>query len=136
MAAQVTRLLVNVSEESLELLQSQADAVRRTPEDIAAIRLRQGLTLPVTGRALVLSGDDLDTLERILGGGSLLNSGDLRKKVERLAGISFLHLRLPFTPNQLELLAEKAARNGLTVEQLAERTAPRMYAQFFDLVGV
>ena len=82
----------------------------------------------------MLHGEDLDTLETILGGGSILNAADLLKKVQRLAGISFLHLRLPFTPNQLELLTEKAARNSLTVEELVNRTAPRIYEQFFDLI--
>ena len=34
-----------------------------------------------------------------------------------------------------EALAEKAQRNGLTVDQLIERTAPRIYEHFFDLVA-
>ena len=87
-------------------------------------------------RAVVIAGADLEKLEAMLGGGSVLHSADLVKKVDRLAAVSFRHVRLPFTPNQLEALAEKAKRQGLTVEQLVERTAPRMYEQFFDLIPV
>lgn len=128
-------LRVHVTPDTLERLQARAEAQRRALELSAAMLLRDALRLlPVQGRAVVVSGEILERLESILGGGSLLNAEDLRQKVERLAGVSFLHCRLPFTPNQLEALAEKAARNSLSVEELVNRTAPRMYEQFFDLV--
>lgn len=128
-------LRVHVTPDTLEQLQARAEAQRRALELSAAMLLRDALRLlPVQGRAVVVSGEILERLESILGGGSLLNAEDLRQKVERLAGVSFLHCRLPFTPNQLEALAEKAARNSLSVEELVNRTAPRMYEQFFDLV--
>lgn len=132
----MTVLRIQIDEDSLALLQQIADFHRKDLELTAAQHLRSAAHhLPASGRFLVVHGDQLDQLERILGGGSLLNQADLLKKVQRLAGISFLHIRLPFTPNQLEALKEKASRNSLTVEQLVERTAPRIYEQFFDLVG-
>ena len=132
----MTRLTVLVNDDTLLALQTQADALRRPLEEAAGMLLRKAApVLPVLGRTLIVDGPALETLERILGLGSLLNQADLVKKVERLAGISFLHVRLPFTPNQLEALTEKAARNSLTVDQLVERTAPRIYEQFFDLVA-
>lgn len=131
----MTFLRVAVGEDLLTTLQAQADLLRKSPEQVATTKLREGLLqLPAVGRAVVVSGAALEQLEQILGGGSLLNGADLQKKVARLAGISFLHVRLPFSPSQLEQLVEKAARNSLTVDQLVERTAPRMYEQFFDLV--
>lgn len=131
-----TILRIPVSDSVLLKLQSYADDIRQPLETLAAQRLASGVTLlPPSGRVVVLSGAVLQTLEEILGGGSILNQEDLQKKVERLAGISFLHCRLPFTPNQLEALVEKAERNSLTVEQLVERTAPRIYEHFFDLVA-
>lgn len=130
-----TILRIQVDEETLHLLQRRADDSRKDLE-LTTGRLVQSAArlLPLQGRMVGLSGAHLERLEAILGGGSVLNPDDLVQKVERLAGISFLHQRLPFTPNQLELLAEKAARNGLSVEQLVDRTAPRIYEQFFDLV--
>lgn len=129
------QLRVPVSEDTLTELQARADTIgqplERTLEHLVKIASR---TLPISSRVLSLGSEDLHALEAILGGGSVLNPQDLQQKVERLAGISFLHVRLPFTPNQLEALADKAQRQGLTVEQLVNRTAPRIYEQFFDLV--
>ncbi|MGH7418837.1 MAG: hypothetical protein ACREKB_13785 [Candidatus Rokuibacteriota bacterium] len=129
-------LRVRVTDDTLERLQARADEGRRdlelTAQQLLALAVR---ALPPSGRVVCVGGEGLQTLEAILGGGSILNQDDLLKKVERLAGISFLHCRLPFTPNQLEALAEKAARNSLTVEQLVERTAPRIYEHFFDLIA-
>lgn len=119
-----------------------ADRAARTgqPLELVASHLLQFVAketkaIPPGARILLVAGEILETLENILGGGSVLNQGDLLKKVSRLAGISFLHIRLPFTPNQLEQLEEKAKRNSLTVEQLVHRTAPRIYEYFFDLVA-
>jgi len=127
-------LRVLVDDDTLAKLQEISDATRKDLETVAQVKLKAGVSLLPPGRVVVVGGETLEVLESILGGGSLLNAPDLRKKVERLAGISFLHCRLPFTPNQLEALKEKAERNSLTVEQLINRTAPRIYEQFFDLV--
>jgi hypothetical protein len=128
-------LRVTVDEDVLAKLQAQADHSRRDLESVASKRVAEAVRLlPYAGRVVVVQGDALESLEGILAGGSILNGPDLLKKVERLAGISFLHCRLPFSPNQLEALQEKAERQGLTVEQLVERTAPRIYEQFFDLI--
>lgn len=130
----MTSLLVAVDDDTLVRLQRIVDETRKEIPQVAQIRLKAGAMLP-PGRNVVISGEALDRMATILGGGSVANEADLLKKIERLAGISFLHIRLPFTPNQLELLADKAARNSLTVDQLVERTAPRIYEQFFDLMS-
>ena len=131
----MTLLRLYLSDDKLAGLQARAEK-QKIDLETAATRLlvEAAQTYPLTGRAVVVDGETLDRLENILGGGSLLSQKDLQQKVERLAGISFLHLRLPFSLGQLEALTEKAERNGLTVEQLVERTAPRIYEQFFDLV--
>jgi plasmid stability protein len=117
-------------------LRTRAIEAGRTPEAQMALLLKIGVDLCGLDRTVVLDSAALATLEPILGGGSVLNTQDLVKKVERLAGVSFRHVRLPFTPNQLEQLQEKAARAGLTVDQLVERTANKMYEAFFGLVPV
>ena len=128
-------LRLRITDDTLQRLQARADHERRELELTAGQLLTLAARLlPLAGRAVVVSGEPLRLLEAILGGGSILHEADLLQKVERLAGVSFLHVRLPFTPNQLEALAEQAARNSLTVEQLVERTAPRIYEQFFDLI--
>lgn len=128
---------IDVDQETYNLLERVADRSRVAIDVAAAAVLKKGVQVLPVGRErmLVLSGPQLEAVESMLGGGSLLNGADAVKKVERLAGISFLHVRLPFTPSQLEQIADKAARNNQTVEELVERLAPRVYAQFFDLMG-
>lgn len=133
----VVRISSDVPQETAARLQMLAD---KTPggtlESVAGTKLAAAMTnLPINGRFIVVSDAGLQYLEGILGGGSLLNEGDLVKKIDRLAGISFQHIRLPFTPNQLEALQAKAERQGLSVAELVERTAPRIYEQFFDLIA-
>ena len=119
-----------------QLQQRAMDANLPLEAETSRLLAEAARTLPAKGqRYVVLTGEQLATLETILGGGSVLHAADLLKKVERLAGVSFRHVRLPFTPNQLELLEEKASRQSLTVQQLVERTAPRIYEQFFDLIA-
>jgi hypothetical protein len=132
-----TTLRVQVNETTLDQLTTTAAAVGRDPEFVAANTLAAGLAaLPPSGRFLVLAGDDLQALEDLLAGGTLTNSQDLRAKVERLAGISFQHIRLLFTPGQLEEMQRRAERQGMTVETLVSRTVPRIHEQFFNLLDV
>lgn len=126
---------VELSDDHYESLAVEARRLKQPLERVLAQQVSAARQVPTTGHYVIASGEDLQILEEILGGGSVLNSHDLRKKVERLAGLSFFHIRLPFTPNQLEALRDKAERQGMTVEQLVARTAPRVYEQFFDLVA-
>ena len=130
-----TSLRVRVTDDIFHRLQQRAEDSHQPLEQVLDRLVAQAVKLmPERGRVVVVTGSTLTALEQILGGGSVLHEADLLLKVERLAGVSFLHCRLPFTPNQLEALAEKASRNSLSVEQLIERTAPRIYEHFFDLV--
>jgi tRNA A37 N6-isopentenylltransferase MiaA len=128
-------MTIEIPAEIYQQLQVRAGEASLPIEAVGAAALAAALkSLPARGRYLVVSGGTLEALETILSGGSIMNQADLRAKVENLAGVSFEHCRLPFTPNQLEQLAEKAERNSMSVQQLIDRTAPRIYEQFFDLV--
>lgn len=132
----MTPVVCNLDEPTFAQFWERARHAGMHPDTLAGQLLTAALKqLPTAGRTLTVHGQTLETLENILAGGSLLSQEDLLKKVQRLAGVSFLHCRLPFTPNQLEELARKAESQGWTVEQLIERTAPRIYEQFFDLMA-
>ena len=134
--ALMTVLRIQVDDPTLQRLQARVDATRGDLELMSSRLLATAAKdLPISGRHVVLDASTLEALEPILGGGSVLHAADLLQKVQRLAGVSFHHCRLPFTPNMLEQLARKAESQGLTAEQLIERTAPRVYEQFFDLVS-
>ena len=130
-----TTLRVQVNEQTLERLEQAAVAQGRDLEQAARLLLEAAATLlPAAGRCVVVAGQPLDALETILGGGALLSGADLQQKVERLAGISFEHVRLQFTPGQLEEIQRRAERQGKTVEQLVAMMVPRIHEQFFNLI--
>ena len=109
--------------------------IRGDGQPASGRKVQAGGVIPLRQRGVVKSGKEDATYEGgRQTGAAPMPEADLLLKVERLAGVSFLHCRLPFTPNQLEALAEKASRNSLSVEQLIERTAPRIYEHFYDLV--
>lgn len=127
-------LSVPVGPDTMTLLERTKDLTgQRDIQLVAAQALKRGAELP-EGRVVLLSGEPLERVEKVFQGGSVLNGADLAQKVERQAGISMLHVRLPFTPGQLEDLQERAVRQGLTVEQLVERAAGRIYEQFFNMI--
>lgn len=127
-------LRVSVTDGTLDRL-TQRSGAQRDPEYVASQLLSDAAEcLPAAGRYVVVAGPELEALERILGGGSVTHGTDLRVKVERLAGISFQHIRLQFSPGQLEELARRAERQGRTVEQIVEMMVPRIHEQFFNLI--
>lgn len=130
-----TTLRVQVPEISMDRLHDRAREQGRDLEATASLALIASLEmLPSMGRVVVLDRETIQTLEALFQGGSITNSADLLQKVLRLAGISFEHIRLQFTPGQLETLQEKAERQGKTVTQLVEQMAPRICDQFFGLI--
>lgn len=128
-------LRVSIPDGSMDKLHHRAREQDKDLEFAASLALIAGLdAIPAHGRFAVLDQATLQALEAILQGGSVTNGADLLAKVKRLAGISMGHIRLGFTPGQLETLKEKADRQGKTVEQLIDQMAPRIYEQFFGLI--
>jgi hypothetical protein len=128
---------VQVNEDGMTRLHDLAVARGKDPEAVAHEILRAALKdLPTDGRYVVVSGLDLEGLETILSGGSVLNALDLLRKVERLAGITFNNIRFEFTPGQLEEIQRRAERLGLTAEELCRRTVRKMEELFFTHLGV
>ena len=131
-----TTIRVEVNDDTLHVLLGPEDHPQNAEATAARIlqeAIRQKL-LPGQ-RMIVLGPKEIDALESLVSGGSVLNGMDLVAKVGRLAGISFHHTRIQFTPGQLEDVARRAASNGLTVDQLLERTTPRIYEMFFNLLA-
>jgi hypothetical protein len=134
---QLTAVRVPVDDPTMDRLGQIAATQHRDLEIVASTLLTQAAALfPPTGRCVVLGPDALESLEILLQGGSIHNAQDLVQKTERLAGISFEHLRIQFTPGQLEQMQERAERQGLTVEQLVSRAVPRILEQFFNLLDL
>lgn len=133
----MVKLSCSVEDSTYELIQDRATRSNVEPERMAQYLLQEGAkTIPVRGtRAVILAGPVLEQVEAILGGLPVLHGADLVQKISHLAGISFEHLRLPFSPQQLGEIAQRADRQGKSVEQVLAEAAPRVFAQFFDLLS-
>ena len=132
-----TQIRVSLSDDALRRLSDRSATLKQDPEVLASRLLATALhDLPASGRHVVLDQATLDVLASILFGGDVLNGADLVDKVSRLAGITFHNIRLEFTPGQLEELARRAERLGLTAEELTRRTVKRMEDLFFTHLGV
>lgn len=94
-------------------------------------RLRRFLELGPTERALVLTGDQLQQIELTLGGGSLKDAGDLLKRIEDWAGITIGHIRLTFSPAQLQEIGLRAQKQGKSPKELVEDIVRQMESSFF-----
>lgn len=130
------KLTVALDESDYSALQERAVRDRMDEPREAAYLIKRGVTMIPAhhNRAIILSGQLLDEVEKRLGGMPVLHAADLLEKLDYLASISFEHVQLPFSPAQLAALQEKASRQGKTVEELIEVAAPRIYEQFFDLL--
>jgi hypothetical protein len=132
-----TTLRVQLNGQAVDRLHERAAAHQRDLETEAGSVLSAALQLlPLDGRTVVLDGQVVQALEDLLVGGSLLSGEDLLQKVNRLAGISYGHVRLSFSPGQLEEIENRAARLSMSGEELIRRTAKKMEELFFTHLGV
>ncbi len=129
-----TTLRVAVHPDTVSALEARGEQ-QHCDAEIAAGKILRDATgqWPLGGRAIVLTDQTLVALEGILGGGSVLHERDLLQKVQRLAGISFGHIRLDLTPGQLERLDARAQREGRTARDVIAQAAPRILDAVFGL---
>lgn len=88
-------------------------------------------SVPAGGLVIVLGPDRINELAKILGRPSLQSYGDLLTTVERLAALSFGHIRFDFSPGQLSEIEHRATREGMTVEEYASRIIRSLTSSFF-----
>jgi len=105
---------------------------RRTLDEEIAGRLR--LTLRAAQPQLVLGREDLATLSEALGTDLAITSVDrLHQLCAQLAQVHLGHVRLQWSPEQLRLLQDRAARSSLSVAQLVVHIASRVMQDVFLL---
>jgi hypothetical protein len=84
----------------------------------------------VEGR-LVLSKTDREGLEAVAGIGCTRTPTDLLHAVERLARIRIGDVTIPFTPGQLEEIAQRAQKRSQTVAQTVGAIVDRIKEEIF-----
>lgn len=100
------------------------------PIDLLATARFEQLYEPIhTG--LLLPDPMQARLERTLGIGSTRNAEEICLAVERLADIRIGAVRVDFTPGQLEELARKAAKNGISIAEEVQRVVDHLSSEVF-----
>lgn len=136
------RVIVDVPDEFYRQLYSEAadtpapgaglDGVRTTAEDLLVSKAVAGKDVVPGNRFFVVQGTDLVTLEERLGGGHLFTPTDLVTRVSRLARVQFGDYEITLSQAQLEEMAWRAKKQGITVEKLVQRTWQKMQELFFQ----
>jgi hypothetical protein len=80
---------------------------------------------------LTLSLQDRELLEATTGVGTTQTAVDLIKAVQRLARIGIGDVRIPFTPGQLEEIAYRAEKRGITVQRAIQDVIDRISGELF-----
>lgn len=70
-------------------------------------------------------------IEAITGIGTTKTPDELYNAVDRLARVSIGHVKIDFTPGQLEEIKHRARKRGLTVEQELSRIVDRIKDEIF-----
>lgn len=102
-------------------------------EAVIVRQLKAWGKLDPTKRVVMLDQALLDRIEKKVGGGNLTSGVDLAARVERLAGIAFMGRDLRLSPGQLEELARRAAKRGVTIDRLIEDVWQVLARDFFDV---
>lgn len=126
---------VTLPDSVVDLYQAYADQSGKSLDSVIADRLKRTAVVPHGSRMVFVGGDPLDRLEAKLGGGSITTADDLARRVERLAGITFMGKDLQLSPNQLEELAQRAERQGKSIDDLITDIWAHLRDNFFYTSG-
>lgn len=122
---------ITIPDEVAELYQSYAKTQGRSVEDVCTAQLTRFAKHEPGKRALILGAAAITTLEQTFGGLPLRTFEDIVARVKQLAAIEFHRVQLDFSPSQLAELQHRAARQGRTVDYLANEIIQAICRDFF-----
>lgn len=126
------QISVDLPESLLITVTDDANRLNCSPQTILAQYLAAGMQIQLGGRAVVLQGKALESLEHRFGHGQISSAADLVAKIEKLARIEFGSHEITLTPAELEELTWRAHKQGKTIGQLVEATWQNMNQLFFS----
>lgn len=126
------RVTIQLTDELAALYQKAADGHAVRISSLLAEQLKRFAHIDPYDRIVVIPSGQRDELEKILSGGVIEDAADLVLKVEALAAIQVEGVTLDFTPGQKRELKRLADRQGITYEEIVQRTVKSMEEQFFS----
>jgi hypothetical protein len=122
---------ITLSDDLVDRFQPYADRQGVPVETVIAAALTAVADVEPGVRSITFSGDLLEEVEAMVGRLPCRTATELAGKIKNVAGISFHHVRLDFSPGQLKELAHQAERQGQPVKVLADRIIQGILTQFF-----
>jgi hypothetical protein len=124
-------MLIQIADAVALHYQTKADAARVPLATYLQRQLTRFAEVPA-GRALVLTGEALEEVDRLLGLGSTQTPLALLEAIRAWAGITIGGIRLEFTPAQLAEIAYRAEKQGKTPEAIVQDIVSQMEQSFFN----
>lgn len=124
-------MLIQLDDKLALQYQSAADRARVPLQKFLERQLAKFGEVPAGQRALVLTGEALEEVDRLLGIGSTRDGASLVSAISAYAGIRIGDIRLQFSPGQLAEIQHRAEKQGKTPQAVAEDIITQLNAQFF-----
>lgn len=119
---------VTISDGLAEELDSQKTAASLDAE----VERRLTETLHAPRARVVLSLDQLEDYARLLGTGlPIRNKIDLDRALMNVSQVHLGHVRLQWTPTQLQQITEKAGKHGMTPAEFVAQVAAKLLTDIF-----
>jgi hypothetical protein len=121
---------VTIPDDLADALQHKLSPAQDLDKEVTRL-LGAAAHVPAGGTVMILNAEQLNDLARRLGRPSLKSYADLVGSLDRLAALSFGHVRMNFSPGQLEEIEHRATREGIPVAEYAARVIRSLTGNFF-----
>lgn len=126
--------LVKLSDDLLVRYDAMAQEYKQPLDTLLERQLARFADFPPTIRVVPLSGDALQGIEHILGGGQIRTAADLVSRVKSYAQVTLGSVVIDFSPAQKAELVHRATKRGLPPDQVVKELVALLLDQMFDAV--
>jgi hypothetical protein len=124
-------MLVQIDDQLCAKYQAHAATAHIPLPKLLERQLARFADTPITQRVLALTGEDLQTLDTLLGVGSSVDARSLVRAVRAFAGITIGGVTVDFSPAQLAEIQHRAEKQGKTPEAVVQDIVAQMTDMFF-----
>jgi hypothetical protein len=126
--------LIKLSDDLLVRYDAMAQEYKQPLDTLLERQLARFADFPPTVRVVPLSGETLQRVETLLGGGQIRTAADLLARVKSYAQVTLGNVVIDFSPAQKAELVHRATKRGLPPDQVVKELVALLLDQMFDAV--
>ena len=126
--------LIKLSDDLLVRYDAMAQEYKQPLDTLVERQLSRFADFPPTVRVVPLSGETLQRVETLLGGGQIRTAADLLARVKSYAQVTLGNVVIDFSPAQKAELVHRATKRGLPPDQVVKELDALLLDQMFDAV--